>query len=113
VVDEGEAAAAVPVVAPVVAGVPPVVAPAVVPAAGVDAAVGPATTEVVFKHVSDDPGLMEKGAVCATSPLVSRRVNPMLVPDAIFTVQVRDVELVAGKLSMAAPLGEAPGRTLK
>ena len=43
---------------------------------------------------------------------VHKQVESQDIPEAILTVQVREVELVAGKLSRAALLGEAPGRIL-
>jgi len=49
-------------------------------AAGVVAAVGPGTMEVVFKHVIDDPGFTVKGADCAVAPVLSRRVSPRETP---------------------------------
>lgn len=78
------------VVADAVEEAPVVVALVVVPvavvplpaeaAAGVVAAVGPGTIEVVFKHVVDDPGFTVKGADCATVPELSRRVRPRETP---------------------------------
>lgn len=105
------AEAALPAVVPVEA--PAVVAPPVEAAPALDAAVGPAEIEVVFKQSDDDPALTVMGADCATAPVLSRRVKPMDVPEAMLHTQVREVELVSGKFSRAVPLGVLPGRMLR
>lgn len=78
-----------------------------------EAAVGPEEMEVVFKQEVEDPELTVNGADWTVAPVLSRRVRPMEVPDAMLQTQVTEVVFCWPRLSMAAPVGSAPGRMLR
>jgi len=63
----------------------------VVPAAADVWPVGPATSDVVFVHVVEDPGFTVKGADWAVNPVLSTRVRPRDVPDCMLHIQVTEV----------------------
>jgi len=108
-VEEGEEG----VVPPELPEVPAVVVVAATVALEDDPAeVGPGAPVMLTQEV-DDPEMTVTGAVCATRPLLSRRVNPMYELGAMLHVHVKEVLLLGEKLSRGEPLGELPGRTLK
>lgn len=90
-----------------------VVATVPVGAAALVATVGPEEIDVTLVHVVEEPGFTVKGADCAVKPVLSRRVRPIDVPDAMLQTQVTEVLFCCPKFSRATPLGVAPGRMLK
>jgi len=86
----------------------------VVPVLGVEAAEAPVPVAVEFKQLVLVPVRTVNGAVCPVTPLLSRTVMSKLVPEASLTaVQVNEVPFTVPKLIRAAPLGVAPGWTLR
>jgi len=84
------------------------------PVLGVEAAEAPVPVAVEFKQLVLVPVRTVNGAVCEDNPLLSRTVMSRLVPEASLTaVQVNEVPFTVPKLIRAAPLGVAPGWTLR
>jgi len=107
-----EALVAELVAAGVARGVVVVPLPAVV-AGEVVWPVGPAESDVELVHEVDDPGFTVKGAVWAVKPVLSTRVRPMDVPDAMLHIQVTEVLFCCPKFSREAEVGLPPGRMLR
>jgi len=99
-------------------------------AAGVEVLPPPAATELLLDpagvedppelwleplptHDEELPGWMVKAADCAVAPVLSRRVKPMEVPDAMSVVHVKEVPDCWPRFSRAAAPGWLPGRMLK
>ena len=59
------------------------------------------------------PGFTVKGADCAVKPVLSTRVRPRDVPEAMLHIQVREVPFCIPRFSRAEEVGEPPGRMLK
>jgi hypothetical protein len=58
----------------------------------------------------EDPALIVKAADWAVAPVLSRRVSPMEVPEAISVVHVNEVPVCWPRFSRAAAPGWFPGR---
>lgn len=63
-----------------------------------------------FTRLYLHPALMVNAADWAVAPVLSRRVNPMDVPEAISVVHVNEVPVCVPRFSRAAAVGWFPGR---
>jgi len=75
--------------------------------------VEPVAPELALKQLESGPALILKAAEDPVAPVLSRMVNPIEVPAAMFTFHVKDVPVRPVNCSNGWALGSLPGRMLK